>query len=862
MARPPNVPVYPLFDPSTPITGMNSYTEAIAIGPTRWAQLSNLRFDKTVPYCRNGTGTGSSTIRASSTFRGASPVKFTTIAAGAPYLICAYKDSANAVDTKVYDSSSGTFTERTHAAGQYPDSRLSVSASVDDTVAFCPTTMIDPSPYVAPFRPAAIGLTLIQNGIDTPRIQPASAAAVEVLNTITPPTNDQYGSQPTFPAFLKVKDHAETTFANTGGSIVFTDGSTNPNNYIVWTATNPTNGHTSLVTMATAFALGTSGGVLTSQQLAFLIDSSAASFAAWDNIKLEIHDGTTYATIYDGTSTIYPGPVVWPMDPLGRKYIIAFSLSHLTGTTAPNLSAINRIRITWSGSTVAANTFVLNIYGAWGTGLVGGNAAHIITYQNSFTRSESRGLVINNINPTLCKNIGSPDSLNSLDVSNIPGIFYNYILSFPNTSDADLANGVDTVYIYRKDFGDPDWYFVSSYVMASYAGSWTRTTGAAYGLQNSTDSTFLKVNAVNAPDPNTIPLPLGKAMIAANNRVFVAAKQTGYSRLYISDYKFPLRYRETTRLLDDGSFDPTSGTSHVFPGENLQGFANVATGFAGLSTTYVFTDRRIYAIGLDVNRLQMVAEVGTRSPWSIVQHNGIIYFLDRNRTVRRLANGRIDDLSSHLTRDRWDALPGTAWSTNRQVFVSAEWFDNKVYFAYTPSGQTTNQKVLIWDELLQMWYEDVLTSPFTAEGLVVWENATVDGLYGFSSDGKMYQHDKPSQTTDFTNNIPVTMATGEFRIGPWQRFTVRRVGGVMTDVNSGTMTVSRYYYPGSATPSTSTYNLDTANDRTYRWDAAQTLHDASGKSAKVSITGNVTSGFKIYELKCEVDPLDGGADTA
>lgn len=858
----PNVPVYPLFDPEHPITGMNSYTEAIAIGPTRFSQLSNLRFDKIVPYCRNGTGTGSSTIRSSSTFRGCVAVKFTTIAAGAPYLMCAYEDNAGAVDTRVYDSTSGTFLERTHAVSQYPASRLSVSGSADGTVAFCPTTMIDPSPYVAPFRPTAVGLTLIQNGIDTPRIQPQSAAAVEVLNTIVPPTNDQFASQPTFPAFLKVKDHAETTFANTGGTILFTDGSTNPNNYIVWTATNPTNGHTSLVTMSTAFALGTSGGVLSSQQLAFLVDATAASFTAWDSIKIEIHDGTTYATVYDGTSTIYPGPIVQPMDPLGKKYVIAFSLSHLTGTTAPNLSTINRLRFTWSGSSVAASTFVLNLYGVWGTGLVPGNASHILSYQNSFTRAESRGLVVNNINPTLCKSIGCADSLNSLDISNIPFVYYNYILSFPNVSAADLANGVDTVYIYRRDFGDPDWYFVSSYVMASYSGSWALTTGAAYGLVNSTDSTFNKVYAVNAPDPNTIPLPLGKAMIAANNRVYVAAKQTGFSRLYISDYKFPLRYRETSRLLDDGSFDPTSGTTHMFPGENLQGFCTVATGFAGISTVYVFTDRRIYAIGQDVNRLQVVADVGTRSPWSIVQHNGVIYFLDRNRTWRRLAGGRIDDLSSRLTRDRWDALPGTTWTTNRQVFVSAEWFDNKLYVGYTPAGQTTNTKIMIWDERDEVWYEDVLTSPFTAEGLIVWENATVDGLYGFSSDGKMYQHDKPGQTTDFTNNIPITLTTGEFRIGPWQRFTVRRVGGVMTDLNSGTLTVSRYYYPGSATPSTSTYNLDASTDRSFRWDGAQTLHDTSGKSAKVSITGNVTSGFKIYELKCEVDPLDGGADTA
>lgn len=837
----------PIFEPRrAPVRGMSSFMDACSLDPGWYSLLQNVRTDKGIIRVRDGHAKLTSTAinSGAGTFGGADVLNYRGVWTGNPVILAAVEESSA---VEIHASNTGSsFGEVTVAAGAYGSTRMSALSSGDGSVYF--SALRD--------RLTNDNCAVIQNGVDDPRIYSINATIADtaIHYEITPPSKKMnLISRPGLGAFWNVFSAAAGAPSTpTGTSVTITETAlATGDNSLVLAATNPVNGDQAQYTFTSSINLNSS------RQLVMVMNGTAANMAIWQNLKVELDSGAgSWKTIYDPTTPKDAFRVVEALD-ASNNNVMAFSLDAHNGATG--MTAIDRIRFTWVGDTVTTLTQSVSIYMIAASGNVPGNALHAYVYSNSTSKAESVPQFVTDVVPFPIERYGGARNLN-LNVGNVPGIFYNYSVNIMNTSTAERDKGTDKIYLYRQDDGEDDYYYVSTTTLATYSSGWSFSSGSALSTLAITDSTLVKNTELKIPDPEHIPIPKGKAMLLANGRLWIAGGGTLSNKLYISEHRYHNRFRETPRLLDDGSIDAPSATMYPFDGESIQAMISSSVGYGGASFVYIFTDKSVYMIGPDIHRIEKLASSGTTSPRSVAEYNGTVAFLDSQRRVLELRNGVITDISDRLVEDILLAIPSASATTSRILKPQGKFWKGNYYLSYTPSGGATNTRYLFWDTQERKWYDN-LNAEGTMESLLIWNSAGVEMLVHIGSNLHLYQTEKAGQTADNATNPTIVLTTGEIKLEDWAQFAFGRVGVICTDVSGGTITVSRSYKPGSGTASTSSINIDVSTDLAWKYDGAITLNDARGNRGALSLSATLPGGTAIYEIVAELHPRRTGVTT-
>lgn len=834
---------------------MASFPAPSALGAGEFALIENFRCADRSLYVRDGYSAfngGSVVGSGGTTFRGCGVAQILSLSNN-PLIVVGVQHSTK---VKCYATNTGSFGAAfTASSGKYGDTEFTNSA----------TDLLFISPLKGGTSSDSNTSVCIQSGTDSPRVYNPIDGTCAIHTTITPPSSDSaLKTAPTWPKNFEVSGASMPTYTNsTAAQFAGASNGTTPNNNVRLTTGTGANAVNNGDTVRlTAFATATRD-LSACRQLIFICETDDIDF--WNNIKIEIAEsGPTYVTVFDGSSASYAAPVYVPLDGVSNRYAIGFSLDHIATASR---DAVLEIRFTWAGTTrasgVAAAT--VDIYAICGSGTAPGGALHGISYWNSASRAESPGLVIPTVEPSKINAVGGTTLSDAPDsrIPNSPLLYYNYTVYYQNTSS---AGEVDYLRIYRKDYGEVIYSYVGNDQISSYSGSWSYVSGTALSTRSVTDSlqSYLKDTGLEMPDGYSLPIPKGGATLYANGRTFVAGYRASSSdirdTLWISDDRHAFRFRKVVRFRD-GVPDPSSGTSILFPGESIQQLVSCSTGIFGVDRVYVFTDKSLYAVdgrtSQNLSRASKIADVGTLSPHSVAQYKGQIYFLDSDMRVRRIAGGRFDDLSRFLVDDVLQGIP----AAYRKLATGVYWKD-RYYLAYTPTGETTNTKVLIWDETLNGggggWMQDAVSVGFQ-QGCIWSQSQVRKFLFCDATAGvKMYTYEVSGQTTDAGSAIPVKLTTGETHDDGWNSHMVRKIK-ILADDQANTLTWVRTYKPHGGT-GTSTTNLDVSTNQSWLYDTEITASGTpKGSSSQIAMTGNMTGGTRIYSIVAEVEGLSSGA---
>ncbi len=448
----------PLYDPDKlPITGMLSAPNPASLKYGQWSQLTNIRLGHGAVEVRSGCYKLTDTIPVGMESRGWCNVTLN----GTACLIVAGRVSGSTLIYSV-DLVDYTYTEITASSGQFGNTRF----AADGEVIFS----------VVRDAIAARECLVIQNGYDYPRVWDNSAGTLAIHEPINPPNNTaSQGSLLTWPVAFPVYD--------SGGSNSFsvTSNFTNTLRTGYWEL----NGTTGAITQNATWqvVIPTAKDLSLARQL-ILLANQDPDFAIWmQNIKIEFaNNAGTYVTVYDAANqyTFIEVP-----DETEDYSWFGFSLDHLD-RTATTMTAVKRLRITWVGSSVASGVLPLKIYLAAGSGQnVNGGSQHAISYYNSASGAESIAQYIGFIQTARLMDTGGYITYGSNQPRIIQSqlFYYDYVLTFQNTTEAERDKGVDTLRVYRKGPEQSFFSYLISVGLATYDGtSWDFTDGTNEGF--------------------------------------------------------------------------------------------------------------------------------------------------------------------------------------------------------------------------------------------------------------------------------------------------------------------------------------------------------------------------------------------
>ena len=828
-----------LFDPSfLPIDGIFSVLNPISLNPGEWRLIGGLRRDRRALRVREAHARyDSGGLPVDGSFRGS----YTGQVEGANYFtVWAGRRTATS-RVHIYSTNTGLFSEVTASSGKYGDTRFSDS---------------DNHVHVAAVTDHRNGFEYLvfQNGVDSPRVyHPTSGLAIH--QTISVPKSSQdLKTVLTMLAYLPVSGAVRPAYNNvTAAKFSLSDTGTSPNQSTLITVDSTWT--TSADTGKATYAAGVDFSL--SRQAIFVVETDVLNFM--DSLKIEFsNDDATYYTVWDPTDATKKRTRSIEFDANVSREVFGFNIDAI----AANLTSVRYVRYSWVGTAPAAD-ITMKVHAILGSGRVRGRARHGIAYANTGSRAESYGITIPDAEPARIKDLGGPD-MDGARLPNAHDLFYRYNVQYLNTSTTERDRGVDIVSVYRKDLGEAKYTLVAEETLASYGGvSWAYSSGTEFSVRSYSDDIDAHAKLWNQelPAPDHVCLPAGGAMIAANNRLFVGVGQVaGYSPgVYFSAKKHPFRFRAV------GPYgDPDSGSSFLLTGQSVQAFASVATSTIGASTIYIFTEKMVAEInGLSTQNLLRWTKIstdGTKSPFSVAEHAGFVYYLDTGMHIRRIGSSTVDDLSRLTVHDRLTGIPAS-----RRAWAAGHFYDERYYLAYTPSGQSANNRAIVYNEILgQVEADDSIPSPFTVDSWGTHFDSILkrNRLIGYStSDGKVYEYEQPNATLDFATTKPVIELTPrELHYPDTDSFTVHRVGIHCEGDSGSTITVTRTYNrTGAVRTSAIGLTLPSGRSQIFAWDRQSANSGVPyGPSCQLALTGSMTGGKYIFGIVYEVARASGG----
>jgi uncharacterized protein (UPF0147 family) len=308
----------------------------------------------------------------------------------------------------------------------------------------------------------------------------------------------------------------------------------------------------------------------------------------------------------------------------------------------------------------------------------------------------------------------------------------------------------------------------------------------------SSSTNFVRVptgsNALGPTYSNLI-APYNAIATYYNNQLLIAG---GRDSVLISD------------VLNPFNFDPLNKSFRTNVGSNdylvaLHPYAN-GQAIAFLRKSIYLGTIVLNSDGVTINTtnssLQLLTnEIGCNARQTVATAGLYIYFLSDNG-VYRLDNSQIDLALRGNTLPLSEPIADIMATINAAyVYISQGiYFNNRYYLAVPTNGSTTNNTLLIYNQLNEAW-ESVDTYPFSLDRLVISDYVTSGGtqrrLYAASSTGLLYLLEQYTSGVD-------DAATGAATVGVTGSITTRRYFyGQLNHKRLNSVTVSSFLPAGS-----------------------------------------------------------------
>ena len=203
---------------------------------------------------------------------------------------------------------------------------------------------------------------------------------------------------------------------------------------------------------------------------------------------------------------------------------------------------------------------------------------------------------------------------------------------------------------------------------------------------------------------------------------------------------------------------------------------------------------------------------------------------------RNLSVGVVDDVTL--------AIPAA-----RRLWVSGCYSKDRYHLAYSRARQTANDRVLVFNEKLNVW-ESVDVLPRDTTFLVPFYSENRWKILGLSGRG-FYEYCKPGQ-----GSVSFSLTTREFEASPGTKLVIGACGVVCDDAAGASITVKRFTpcESASAIGTDGTISVDVATPRAFKFD--QTGVGAEGASFYLQLSVTAPAGWRLYRMCVEMEPVD------
>jgi hypothetical protein len=579
-------------------------------------------------------------------------------------------------------------------------------------------------------------------------------------------------------------------------------------------------------------------------------------------------------------------PDIDPNDP--TKFAVAFSLAG-QDLTQDAFTAFIGLQFYYqaygySGQAPGAKSQPITVLAIYGDGGAPGGCNYGISYFNSSSNAESPGQIITN---TLTAPIplaqGSPYS--GLSIPNSEFLNYNYLVSWQNTTSAQMDLGVNQIGIYRLDPGEFAYdlvgYSTQAIFNAGTPGNWVTTNAGAVGTYTDTTPTTGKNATIDIPPSTSQVIPVGSSLVTANDRLFVGGVvfSGAPSNVWVSRFQNPFRFDAQQEFVNLTQPDLAGPATVSFPGETVMGMIAITSQLVGVNTVLVMTNANGYLLeGSDSVSLStpQTAILGHGCPYprTLCNHMGTTYFIDDELQVRIYRGGETNRISRMKIDDK--LANGTLTASSMAVML------DKVYLSLidpSQGGTSLYTEVLIYDEVFKEWIEDDYSpSSVDCAQLISSQYAPVKTIYAFSAAGNIFQLETPGQTSDAGAQIEFLITTQMIHAGYWQRISTGRIGIACdpSGVGGTPQMIAEILRrnPWNQTPSwpsqhayaeldiSSTPPSSAGVDTIQIWGVASSpglLQPVppgfQGLAAQFSLAGSQPSGWNLYSMVVEWEPV-------
>lgn len=517
------------------------------------------------------------------------------------------------------------------------------------------------------------------------------------------------------------------------------------------------------------------------------------------------------------------------------------------------------IRFTSAGVVPPDESQVFHILFLGTSGQLDGRAAFAVSYFNDSSKAEGVAEACTRTSGSTLGSFGG--STRSQAYKWEPsGFRTSYRITFPGSQ--QLTGNPRYALIYRSDpfLADDDSVLFSDYFLSGPEAH--KSLPEFPGSNVVTDWITKNENDVTrrAKEVGTLGVPTGHLMTGVNDRLYVAGTASP-SELWISADKDPFSFRKVPAVDDDGNQNPLSATFRTFAGEKVTAMLRMQGDLLGVDTLLLWTDRGLYRLGgFDSRTLGQAArlsEKGTRNAATVAPYDGTVWYLDTEGQARRTNGGlaatapseqRVDDMLR--TADLSQAGAAAGFGAFRLTF--------------RPAGEETLNHCLVWQERTQEWVLDRF--PFEIAGLVMHEEDGKRLLFACEPDGKLWELERPGQTTENGATIPIRMDGPELSDGLWQPLAFGSIGLVSDRWVDTTLQTGRFIpFDDSTTEGTLNLSTESLNSRSaWRWDTAENGVPGTGIcfSCVPFLQGSLPGGKRIRAMVIQATPRTGGPDRA
>lgn len=707
-------------------------------------------------------------------------------------------------------------------------SKVSILRSIDHGATWTAITTTTPDNRLSDVGPVYFAIAssystdyvVVQNGVDAPR----------VYNTALSVAPNPLAGSPTgsvnMSGYYEFYFDGTPTFTNVANHITGSIGTKNGDTYLtvkVFPAVDSSD-------MMVVQSPNTSGYVrfAAGRRVGFLIDGGTAHRDDWRNLKIEASvNGSTYYTLYDPSKT-----AAVEVDATGTAaFVIVPDIPALDGQNARYL------RFRYFGDPPSA-TFSFMLLGVFVEGTVPGGTTYGAAYDSLRTSVEGPGAIL-----------ATPTYTTVCGVSLPPTPLFGFVGGVTIVSGATFTSAeYDSVSVYRMPPGANGYYYAFGTLVAP------SSTTTVYDYSAQVDYSRAMPNAAS------LTIPVGTAMASINDRLFVCAG----NRLYYSQATRPFVFSLLVNFDADGNPISTSAGSYGKPGETFQaviGVGQVLTGSqtqgtpqGGAVNLYGITDRTTYVgSGFDAASLNKTTAicVGTRSPLSVSPGaSGGFTMLDSLNQVRRVEGTASVALSKRTVDDQTAGIPNA-----RLRWADGATIDDRYYLAYTPQGETSNTRVLVFNDTSGA-FETIDRPETAAQGLLAYYDPTLSRtrLLRFSDLG-LFEHAAPGASTEPSGaSIAASIVFPEIGFGT--SAVKLRGGEFVSDVDAtGTATLSVLCTTGTRIGGLAYNAVSLAPKATETRRAARfaTNVGADTLTAQPTLTLTAKGGTRLYHFSIEAD---------